>query len=187
MPWNLPNTWEEFQVLFEDYTYEEAFLVMKEMVELACLDLVDKHLVTNNLSLVIGYSNEHEKYLGVSKKILETTNSYKIINEYFVDLFKQNVNKTKLIRRINISLNNVVDEIYQTHTLFEDPLQQQKEKNLQEAILSIKKKYGKSSIIKGMNLEEKATTLSRNKLIGIYDKSLTKRGEYRALIGIELL
>lgn len=154
------------QVLFEDYSYNEALLVLKEMVELACLDLVDKHLVTNNLSLVIGYSNEHEKYLGVSKKILETTNSYKIINEYFVDLFKQNVNKTKLIRRINISLNNVVDEIYQTHTLFEDPLQQQKEKNLQEAILSIKKKYGKSSIIKGMNLEEKATTLSRNKLIG---------------------
>lgn len=154
------------QVLFEDYSYNEALLVLKEMVELACLDLVDKHLVTNNISLVIGYSNEHEKYLGVSKKILETTNSYKIINEYFVDLFKQNVNKTKLIRRINISLNNVVDEIYQTHTLFEDPLQQQKEKNLQEAILSIKKKYGKSSIIKGMNLEEKATTLSRNKLIG---------------------
>ena len=154
------------QVLFEDYSYNEALLVLKEMVELACLDLVDKHLVTNNLSLVIGYSNEHEKYLGVSKKILETTNSYKIINEYFVDLFKQNVNKTKLIRRINVSLNNVVDEIYQTHTLFEDPLQQQKEKNLQEAILSIKKKYGKSSIIKGMNLEEKATTLSRNKLIG---------------------
>ena len=154
------------QVLFEDYSYNEALLVLKEMVELACLDLVDKHLVTNNLSLVIGYSNEHEKYLGVSKKIIETTNSYKIINEYFVDLFKQNVNKARLIRRINISLNNVVDEIYQSHTLFEDPLQQQKEKKLQEAILSIKKKYGKSSIIKGMNLEEKATTLSRNKLIG---------------------
>mgnify|MGYP003291503888 CR=1 FL=1 len=154
------------QILFEDYKYADALLVMKEMIEINVLDLVDKHLVTNNLSLVIGYSNEHEKYLGVSKKILETTNSYKIINEYFVDLFKQNVNKTKLIRRINISLNNVVDEIYQTHTLFEDPLQQQKEKNLQEAILSIKKKYGKSSIIKGMNLEEGATTVERNGQVG---------------------
>lgn len=154
------------QVLFEDYSYNDAFLVMKEMVELACLDLVDKHLVTNNISLVIGYSNEQEKFLGVSKTIIETTNSYKILNDYFIELYKQNVNKSKLIRRINISLNNVVDEVYQTHTLFEDTLQQQKEKNLQEAILSIKKKYGKSSIIKGMNLEEKATTLSRNKLIG---------------------
>lgn len=154
------------QVLFEDYSYNDALLVMKEMVELACLDLVDKHLVTNNISLVIGYSNEEEKFLGVSKTIIETTNSYKILNDYFIELYKQNVNKSKLIRRINISLNNVVDEIYQTHTLFDDTLQQQKEKKLQEAILSIKKKYGKSSIIKGMNLEEKATTLSRNKLIG---------------------
>lgn len=154
------------QVLFEDYSYNDALLVMKEMVELACLDLVDKHLVTNNISLVIGYSNEEEKFLGVSKTIFETTNSYKILNDYFIELYKQNVNKSKLIRRINISLNNVVDEIYQTHTLFDDTLQQQKEKKLQEAILSIKKKYGKSSIIKGMNLEEKATTLSRNKLIG---------------------
>ena len=99
-------------------------------------------------------------------KIPENTNSYKIINEYFIDLFKKNVDKTKLVRRVNISFNNVIDEIYQTHTIFEDEVQNQKERNLQEAILSIKKKYGKSSILKGMNLEEKATTLSRNKLIG---------------------
>lgn len=154
------------QVLFEDYKYNEALLVMKEMVELGCLDLIDKHLVTNNLSLGIGYSNEKDKYLGVSMKIPENTNSYKIINEYFIDLFKKNVDKTKLVRRVNISFNNVIDEIYQTHTIFEDEVQNQKERNLQEAILSIKKKYGKSSILKGMNLEEKATTLSRNKLIG---------------------
>ena len=37
---------------------------------------------------------------------------------------------------------------------------------MQEAILNIKKKYGKNAILKGMNLEEKATTKSRNKLIG---------------------
>ena len=72
------------QVLFEDYNYNEAFLVMKEMVELACLDLVDKHLVTNNISLTIGYSEEKEKFLGVSMTLLETTNSYKIINDYFI-------------------------------------------------------------------------------------------------------
>lgn len=154
------------QVLFEDYKYEDALLVLKEMIELACLDLVDKHLVTNNISLGIGYSNEMDKYLGVSKKLIETTNSYKLLNEYFVNMFIENVDKRKLIRRVNIGFNNVVNEQYKTLTLFDDEKKQIKEHNLQEAILSIKKKYGKNAIIKGMNLEDKATTISRNKLIG---------------------
>ena len=154
------------QVLFEDYTYNEALLVMKEMIELACLDLVDKHLVTNCISLGIGYTDEKEKMLGVSLKITETTNSYKLLNEYFIKLYTDNVNKSKMIRRVNIGFNNVVDEIYKTYDLFIDEEQEQKEKKLQETIISIKKKFGKNAIIKGMNLEEKATTISRNKLIG---------------------
>ena len=154
------------QVLFEDYSYEEGFLVMKEMVELACLDLIDKHLVTNNIYLGIGYSNEKDKFLGVSLKIIELTNSYKIINDYFVKLYKENVNKTKLIRRVNIGFNNVISDEYETHTLFEDEEKQKKEKQLQETIISLKKKFGKNAILKGMNLEDKATTISRNKLIG---------------------
>ena len=154
------------QVLFEDYTYQEAFLVMKEMVELACLDLVDKHLVTNNIFLGIGYSNEIDKYLGVSLKLIETTNSYKIINEYFVNLYKDNVNPFKLIRRVNIGFGNVISEEYRTYNLFDDEHQQKKEKQLQETIVALKKKFGKNAILKGMNLEEKATTISRNKLIG---------------------
>ena len=41
-----------------------------------------------------------------------------------------------------------------------------KEKRLQEAVLDIKDKYGKSSILRGMNLEEESTQIKRNKLIG---------------------
>lgn len=154
------------QVLFEDYSYNEALLVLKEMVELACLDLVDKHLVTNNIFLSIGYTNDEEKRLSISKKIIETTNSYKILNEYFINLFLDNVSKKTKIRRINLGFGNVVDEDYQSITLFSDPIQLKKEKDVQEAILNIKKKYGKNAIFKGMNLNDKATTIQRNKLIG---------------------
>ena len=73
--------------------------------------------------------------------------------------------KTK-IRRINLGFGNVVDEDYQSITLFSDPIQLKKEKDVQEAILNIKKKYGKNAIFKGMNLNDKATTIQRNKLIG---------------------
>lgn len=154
------------QVLFEDYEYNDALLVVKEMVELACLDLVDKHVVTDSLFLGIGYSNNEEKILSVSMKIPEMTNSYKVINQYYIDMFIKNVKKEKLIRRVNLGFSNIQDESFERQTLFSDDEKEKKEHQIQEAILSIKKKYGKNAIIKGMNLEDKATTISRNKLIG---------------------
>ena len=44
--------------------------------------------------------------------------------------------------------------------------QLEKERSIQEAVLSIKKKYGKNAILKGMNLEEGATARDRNGRIG---------------------
>ena len=41
-----------------------------------------------------------------------------------------------------------------------------REKKIQEAVIEIKKKYGKNAVLKGMNLEEGATTASRNRQIG---------------------
>ena len=43
---------------------------------------------------------------------------------------------------------------------------QEREKRMQKAMLDIKKKFGKNAILKGMNLEEGATTMERNKQIG---------------------
>ena len=58
------------------------------------------------------------------------------------------------------------DERFKTIDLFTNEEEDQKERAVQDAILLIKKKYGKNSILKGMNLEEKATAKRRNTLIG---------------------
>ena len=50
--------------------------------------------------------------------------------------------------------------------MFTDPAELEKERKMQEAMLSIKKKFGKNAILKGMNLQEHATTIERNKQIG---------------------
>ena len=70
------------------------------------------------------------------------------------------------IHKINLSYNNVVDEIYQQYDMFTDPAELEKEHRLQEAMLGIRDKYGKNAILKGMNLGEKATTMERNRQIG---------------------
>ena len=154
------------QILFEDYVYDDAFLVLKEMVELNVLELVSKHLVCNSISLFVGYSKDIIKPVGVSMKLDEYTNSQKKLNEYFIRLFTKSVNKNYMIRRINIGFNNVVDESYATYNLFTDIEAEEKERKMQEAIIQIKNKFGKNSILKAMNLKEKATTTKRNKLIG---------------------
>jgi len=189
------------QVLHCPYNYEKTKLIIKEMTELLVLDLVDKKYVTNQIVLTIGYdieniNNKYIKYLGevtvdrygrsVPKHAHGTinldhyTSSNKIIDEAVVKLYDRIIDKTLLTRRINISVNNLLNEAearnnnkYEQIDLFSDykEIEKQhdneiKERELQKSILNIKKKYGKNAILKGMNFEEGATTIDRNSQVG---------------------
>ena len=154
------------QVLFEDYSYDDALLVLKEMVEINVLNLVAKGLVTSRISLSVGYSKRCIPATGGGRKLYELTNSYKKLNEYFLDLYRQTTNPSVMIRKIGIGFGGVVDDRYKTYDLFMDEAFEEKELNLQRALLQIKDKYGKNSVFKGMNLEPQATMRKRNKLIG---------------------
>lgn len=160
------NSISHSQVLFEDYDYEHALLVVKEMVELKVLDLVDQHLVTDNISLHISYSKNIIKSTGASMTITTKTNSYKVLLNYFIDLYKRTTNPDYPIRRIAVSFNNVLDEYYESYDLFSNFEELEKEKRLQKAIVEIKQRYGKNAILKGMNFMDKATTRTRNTLVG---------------------
>ena len=112
------------------------------------------------------------------------TASARLITDAALELYDRIINKNLLIRRITVSANHVIDEnaIPQTESfeqldLFTDyaALQKKqeeekealkKEKQMQQAMLSIKKKYGKNAVLKGMNLEDGAMTLQRNNQIG---------------------
>ena len=160
------NSVSSGQVLFEDYPYEKALLVVKEMVELTCLDLTSKHLVSSSISLYIGYSKDAHNPTGGSMKLTNTTNSFHLLLPYFIELFEKTTLKTVPIRKISISFNEVIDEMYEQYDLFTDVEEAKKDAKLQKTIVDIKKKYGKGAIIRGMNLEEGATTIKRHKLVG---------------------
>lgn len=112
------------------------------------------------------------------------TSSTKLILEAVTELFERIVDKNLMVRRVNITANHVMNEetVHETDNfeqldLFTDYAAVQakkeeeeaefaREKSMQKAMLEIKKKYGKNAILKGMNLEEGATTVDRNKQIG---------------------
>lgn len=112
------------------------------------------------------------------------TSSTKLILEAVIELFDRIVDPGLLVRRLNLVANHVIAETgvpkeagFTQLDLFTDYAAEQekqskldaeleREKKAQKAMLAIKKKYGKNAILKGMNLQEGATTIDRNKQIG---------------------
>lgn len=160
------NSISNSQILFEDYNYKDAYVVMSEMVDANVLTLTEKHLVTNRISLYIGYSKDVIKPSRGNVKITNTTNSYKLLLEEFKLLYKKIVVPNYPIRQIAIGFGNVVDEIYEQLDLFADVEDVEKEKQLQTALVEIRNKYGKNAALKGMSYLDRSTMRIRNGLIG---------------------
>lgn len=126
------------------------------------------------------YGRKIPKTAHSSENIGRYTSSTKLICETAMKLFDRIVDKELLVRRMYIVANHIITENdaekereYVQLNLFSDTEKQEaeenelkKEKDMQKAILKIKSKYGKNSIIKGMNLKEGATALERNRQIG---------------------
>lgn len=108
------------------------------------------------------------------------TSSTNVIVRAVLDLFNRIVDENLLVRRINMSANHVINEKeakqdrYEQLNLFDmitekenvDQEQLKKEKDIQKAVLDIKKKFGKNAILKGMSLQEGSTAIDRNNQIG---------------------
>ena len=190
------------QVLHCPYNYENTKIIVKEMTELLALDLVEKGLVTNQIVLEVGYDVDNLKNQAISSlyngeittdkygrkvpkhahgtiNIDHQTASSKVLTGYIIKLYEQIVNKQLLVRRINITVNNVVNENmvktsdYEQINLFvdyaevnEERKKEEAEKEIQKAMIGIKSKYGKNAILKGMNLQKEGTTIERNRQIG---------------------
>ncbi len=183
------------QVLQSPYTWEKARLITREMADNLSLDLVEKGLQTNQLTLTVGYDIENLKnpeiagtYQGevtvdpygrkLPKHSHGTSNlpfytaSTRMITEAMVELYDRIANPGLLVRRIYVNACRVLPEgreVCEQMSLFEDSEQKrqlEKEKRRQKAVLHIKHKYGKNAILKGMNYQEGATTRDRNRQVG---------------------
>ena len=126
------------------------------------------------------YGRSLPKHTNGSINLNRYTSSTRLIVDAVMELFDRIVDKNLLVRRVTLAANNVVDEEtiqmrgnFQQLDLFTDYEAQQhedaaleRERKVQEAALAIRKKYGKNALLKGMNLEEGATTIERNQQIG---------------------
>lgn len=196
------------QVLHYPYEAEKAKLVLREMADVLSLDLVDKGLVTDQIVVTVGYDIENltdpkrrMQYRGAivtdgyGRQIPKhahgtinlngfTASTEKILSAVST-VFDRIVDKTLLVRRLNLTANHVISETsvseknagYEQLDLFTDYTVKQaeqeqeqhrleRERSMQKTLLTIKRKFGKNAILRGMNLEEGATGKDRNAQIG---------------------
>ena len=155
------------QVLCSERSHEEGLLVVKEMVDMLCLELVEKGLVTESVSMQVGFENRLELPPARGTVTLPiATSSAKTMLPYVEQLYERIIPKNRGVRRVNMTFNHVVEECYQQYDLFIDPAELERERKIQHAMIHIKKKFGKNAILKGMNLEQGATAMLRNQQIG---------------------
>jgi DNA polymerase V len=130
------------------------------------------------------YGRKIPKHAHGTANLGRQTSSSRLIVEEAMQLFDRIIDPALLVRRLNITAANVVPEkeavkkeefvqldLFTDVEAFarqkqEEEKQQEKEKKLQQAVLSIKKKYGKNAILKGTSFQEGATARERNGQIG---------------------
>ena len=175
------------QVLTRPYSAQEAGLIVREMTDLLVLDLVEKKLVTDQIVLHIGYeSGPAADYKGAvvtdwygrptpkpahgSVNLPGATSSTTIILKAAMELFQRIIDPSLEVRRIYVVASHILPEEkadgLQLGLFDQAPVDLDKERRQQEAILEIRRRFGKNAILKGMNFEDAATTRERNSQIG---------------------
>ena len=178
------------QVLQSPYEYEKARIIVLEMTDQLVLDLVEKRLLTDQIVLSLGYDSAslagEKSFKGPvandwygravpkpahgSVNLGRPTSSTRLITEAVAGLFDRIADRHLLVRHVGVTANHVIPEDEprpRQLDLFEEaPEDDARERKRQEAILEIRRKFGKNAILKGMDFEEGATTMERNRQIG---------------------
>lgn len=195
------------QVLQSAYTAEMGRVVALEMADAVSYELIDKRVMTDQIVLTVGYDVESLVNPEISRKYKGSihidrygrkvpthahgtinldcyTSSARVLTAKVGELYDRIVNRDLLVRRLNLSINHLMDEAvvrrkpkvrqldlfadYENENREENSrrVRLQKERRQQETILHLREKYGKNIIFKGLNLAEGATQKERNRQIG---------------------
>ena len=130
------------------------------------------------------YGRKVPKHAHGTARLERQTSSSRLMTEAVVALYDQIVNKNLLVRRIGVTASRVLDEkdvrekpcceqldLFTDYNALEERRRQEekrlrRERKMQQAMLDIKKKFGKNAVLKGMSLEEGSTAAERNQQIG---------------------
>lgn len=154
------------QVLFCDYTYDKARLVLSEMVRALCQELMRRQLVTSRVAVSVGYSRDLRPSDSGATTMTVTTQVYSAINPFVMRLYETVCDKSTPIRRLALTFSGLCHEGWEGYDLFCDVEALEREKKLERTVLTLSDKYGKNTLLRLIDFKEGATARERAKLIG---------------------
>ena len=129
------------------------------------------------------YGRKVPKHAHGTENLAQYTSSARLIVSAMMQLYERIVDKNLMVRRVNLTAGNIIEaqklaepvKAPAQMSLFQEEDSQktadetealEKEKQLQQAVVALRQKFGKNAVLKGINLEEGATAQERNRQIG---------------------
>lgn len=154
------------QILPCNYNYTDAKIVLKEMLQSGCYELFREGYVTNLIHIFVVYGDNREEGDKGTIRLPIITNLYSEIEPYILSTFDKMIDRNRPIRKVGYDFAELQSKESEAYDLFTDYNKIDKQKKLTKSILSIQDTFGKNSILKGIDLVDKATQKERNTLIG---------------------
>ena len=157
------------QILLRDYTYEECFVPLREMVESLLLELIAEEALTKYVSLGVRYADRTVKGTGGSRRLSKYTCSLEVLSQAVLELYKETTHPYQEIRQLSVGFDDLVsrEAVPWEEDLFSTSQdREEKAYQVERTVLSIKEKFGGNSILRASSLQEEGTMQFRNTLVG---------------------
>ena len=157
------------QILLRNYSYEECFVPLREMVESLLLELIAAEALTKHISLGVRYADRTVKGTGGSRRLSKYTCSLEILSQAVLELYKETVHRHQEIRQLSVGFDDLVNRAavpWEEDLFSDDSKEEEKSYQVERTVLEIKERFGGNSILRASSLQEEGTMQFRNTLVG---------------------
>ena len=157
------------QILLRNYSYEECFVPLREMVESLLLELIAEKALTKYISLGVRYADRTVKGTGGSRRLSKYTCSLEVLSQAVLELYKETTHPHQEIRQLSVGFDDLVsrEAVPWEEDLFSTSQdREEKAYQVERTVLTIKEKFGGNAILRASSLQEEGTMRFRNTLVG---------------------
>ena len=157
------------QILLRNYSYEECFVPLREMVESLLLELIAEKALTKYISLGVRYADRTVKGTGGSRRLSKYTCSLEVLSQAVLELYKETTHPHQEIRQLSVGFDDLVsrEAVPWEEDLFSTSQdREEKAYQVEQTVLTIKEKFGGNAILRASSLQEEGTMQFRNTLVG---------------------
>lgn len=162
------------QVLPRDYAVVQGEVVLREMADELCSQMAENGLETQSVTLRLYAGDRSAPPMHGSQRLMRRTASRREVVEAFVRLYRRLVSPSVLLRRLYLTVNDLLPEGSEQLSLFENSDTSIREKNEMQTLLQIRQRFGKNAVLRGTDFLEGATRRERNAQIGGHKSGLQR-------------